>query len=247
MKKKNGLRWLFTVFVVLCALSAFTLGGIFSGLLFLVLAFIISPIRRTLFKNLPEIFQRKGVLVAIGFVVGFAALLSVPRVPNTDETPSTQIDTTSVVNETDMVLPTEDRSASSSDAGVKSIEVSDTSNSSEEQEAVKKAEEEAAKKAEEEAAKKAEEEAAALKAAEEAATKQVAEQPDSSTIANGTESADALAVLQMGPTTGGPCWVPRNGGKKYHSKSSCSQMVDPIYTTVDTATACGFDACKKCH
>ena len=87
---------------------------------------------------------------------------------------------------------------------------------------------------------------AAQKAAEEA-TRQAEQQPDSSTIANGTESPDALAVLQMGPTTGSPCWVPRNGGTKYHSKSSCSQMVDPIYTTVDTAAACGFEACKKCH
>ena len=124
-----------------------------------------------------------------------------------------------------------------------------------EEEAAKKAEEEAAQKAaEEEAAKKAEEEAAqkaaeeeATKKAEEAAAQQTAQQADSSTVANGTESASALAVLQMGPTTGSPCWVPRNGGTKYHSNSGCSGMDDPIYTTVDTATACGFDACKRCH
>lgn len=116
-------------------------------------------------------------------------------------------------------------------------------------EAAKKAAEEAATKkaAEEAAAQKEAEEAAAQKAAQEAAAAQTVPQVNSSTVANGTESANALAVLQMGPTTGSPCWVPRNGGQKYHSKSSCSGMEDPIYTTVDTATQCGFDACKRCH
>ncbi len=120
----------------------------------------------------------------------------------------------------------------------------------EEEAAKRKAEEEAAKKAEEEAArKKAEEEAAAQKAAEEAATRQAAQQPDSSTVANGTEDANAKKVLEMGPTTGGTCWVPRNTDRKakYHSNQNCSKMKDPIKTTVDTATACGYDACKKCY
>ena len=260
MKKKNGLQWVFTVFVALCAISAFTIGGgILSGLLFLILAFLISPMRKRLIENLPENFQRKGVLVAIGSVVGLLALFTFPSAPNNDETRSTQVDTTSVVNETSRALPAEDRDTPTSDEGVKTVEESNSlklleeqkseeaAQKAEEEAAKKKAEEEAAKKAEEEAAKKkAEEEAAAQKAAEET-TRQAEQQPDSSTIANGTESPDALAVLQMGPTTGSPCWVPRNGGTKYHSKSSCSQMVDPIYTTVDTAAACGFEACKRCH
>lgn len=300
MKKKNGLQWFFTVFVALCAISAFTIGGgILSGLLFLILAFLISPMRKRLIENLPENFQRKGVLVAIGSVVGLLALFTFPSAPNNDETRSTQVDTTSVVNETSRALPTEDRATPGSDEAVKTVEESNTlklldeqeseetakkaeeeaaKKKAEEEAAKKKAEEEAAKKAEEEAAKKkaeakkAEEEAAKKKAEEEAtkkaeeeaarkkaeeeevvqkeeeeATRQAEQQPDSSTIANGTESPDALAVLQMGPTTGSPCWVPRNGGTKYHSKSSCSQMIDPIYTTVDTAAACGFEACKRCH
>lgn len=96
-------------------------------------------------------------------------------------------------------------------------------------------------------------EATVAQKAEESATQQpeaeavAAEQPDSSTVPNGTENANALAVLQMGPTTGAVCWVPRHGGTKYHSKSTCSSMDDPICTTVDTAEACGFEACKRCH
>ena len=30
-------------------------------------------------------------------------------------------------------------------------------------------------------------------------------------------------------------WIPTNGGKKYHSKSSCSQMIDPILVTKSEA------------
>ena len=41
-------------------------------------------------------------------------------------------------------------------------------------------------------------------------------------------------------------WIPTNGGSKYHSKSSCSGMKNPIQVTVSEAIANGFDACKKC-
>ena len=102
------------------------------------------------------------------------------------------------------------------------------------------------------AAQEAAEESAAQQKAEEAAQQAEAEaaaaqQPDSSTVANGTENANALAVLQMGPTTGDVCWVPRKGGTKYHTSPTCSGMDDPICTTVDTAEACEFEACKRCH
>lgn len=143
---------------------------------------------------------------------------------------------------------TETKLADEKSAAQKTTEEASAQKASDDAAAQKAAEEAAAQKeAEAAAAQKAAEEAAAQKAAEEAAAQQAAAQANSSTVANGTESADALAVLNMGPTTGSPCWVPRNGGKKYHSSSSCSGMDDPIYTTVDTATACGFDACKKCH
>lgn len=42
-------------------------------------------------------------------------------------------------------------------------------------------------------------------------------------------------------------WVPINGGTKYHSKSGCSNMKDPMQVTLDTAIANGYTACKKCH
>jgi len=42
-------------------------------------------------------------------------------------------------------------------------------------------------------------------------------------------------------------WIPTNGGKKYHSKSSCSNMIDPDYVTLNEAIDLGFTACKRCH
>ena len=42
-------------------------------------------------------------------------------------------------------------------------------------------------------------------------------------------------------------WIPTKGGKKYHSKSSCSNMDGPIYVTISEAKQKGFSACKKCY
>ena len=42
-------------------------------------------------------------------------------------------------------------------------------------------------------------------------------------------------------------WVPVNGGTKYHSRSSCSNMINPIQVSIDTAKGKGYTACKRCH
>lgn len=41
-------------------------------------------------------------------------------------------------------------------------------------------------------------------------------------------------------------WID-NTGKKYHNKSSCSNMSDPYQVTVDEAVNRGYDPCKKCY
>ena len=40
-------------------------------------------------------------------------------------------------------------------------------------------------------------------------------------------------------------WIPQTG-KKYHSKSSCSNMKNPSEVTIERAQELGFTACKKC-
>ena len=42
-------------------------------------------------------------------------------------------------------------------------------------------------------------------------------------------------------------WIPTNGGTKYHSRSSCSNMDNPREVTVSEAQTLGFSPCKKCH
>ena len=42
-------------------------------------------------------------------------------------------------------------------------------------------------------------------------------------------------------------WIPTNGGTKYHTKSSCSSMKDPVQVTKDEAISRGFTACQRCH
>ena len=42
-------------------------------------------------------------------------------------------------------------------------------------------------------------------------------------------------------------WIPTHGGKKYHSKSTCSGMKGPEKVSISVAKQRGFTACKKCH
>ena len=41
-------------------------------------------------------------------------------------------------------------------------------------------------------------------------------------------------------------WLPTDGGKKYHSKSNCSSMNNPVQATESEAINRGFSKCGKC-
>lgn len=41
-------------------------------------------------------------------------------------------------------------------------------------------------------------------------------------------------------------WVPTNGGKKRHRRSTCSNMLSPRKMSVRNADALGLDPCKRC-
>lgn len=60
-------------------------------------------------------------------------------------------------------------------------------------------------------------------------------------------SAAAVQTISAGKKTEQMVWVPTHGGKKYHSKSTCSNMKDPEKVTLSKAKAEGFTACKKCY
>lgn len=42
-------------------------------------------------------------------------------------------------------------------------------------------------------------------------------------------------------------WIPTHGGTKYHRKSNCSQMKDPVQVTKSEAINRGFEPCGKCY
>ena len=42
-------------------------------------------------------------------------------------------------------------------------------------------------------------------------------------------------------------WIPTKGGKKYHAKASCSNMIDPDEVTKNEAEDLGFEPCKRCY
>lgn len=60
-------------------------------------------------------------------------------------------------------------------------------------------------------------------------------------------SGSAVTVPTFEDTQGNLVWVPVKGGKKYHSKSSCSNMVNPMQVTVEHAVANGYTPCKRCY
>ncbi len=50
-------------------------------------------------------------------------------------------------------------------------------------------------------------------------------------------STAAVQTISAGKKTEQMVWVPTHGGKKYHSKSTCSNMKDPEKVTLSTAKA----------
>lgn len=57
----------------------------------------------------------------------------------------------------------------------------------------------------------------------------------------------SVTVPAREETVGNLVWVPVNGGKKYHTKSTCSNMKEPMQVSEETAIENGYTACKRCH
>lgn len=61
------------------------------------------------------------------------------------------------------------------------------------------------------------------------------------------QKKSATSTGSASQKTGQMVWIPTNGGKKYHSKSTCSNMENPKQVDRADAEAQGFTACKKCY
>ena len=69
----------------------------------------------------------------------------------------------------------------------------------------------------------------------------------SSSLASASVSGSTEATTDAANTTEATVWIPTNGGTKYHSNSSCSNMKNPQQVTLSQALAAGYTACKKCY
>lgn len=79
--------------------------------------------------------------------------------------------------------------------------------------------------------------------------------PSTSTASKSTASSStssSKSSTKMAPSTaykkvGVLVWIPTHGGKKYHSNSSCSGMINPRRVDLGEAKALGFTACGRCY
>ena len=69
----------------------------------------------------------------------------------------------------------------------------------------------------------------------------------SSNSSDSGSDGSSVTVPSHEDTVGNLVWVPTKGGKKYHSRSGCSNMEGPMQVTVEHATALGYTSCKRCH
>lgn len=80
---------------------------------------------------------------------------------------------------------------------------------------------------------------------------QVATAEAGAAVAGGTIASSgggaSVTVPDVAQTGADMVWIPTNGGTKYHCKSSCSNMVNPMQVTREQAEANGFTPCGRCH
>ena len=67
---------------------------------------------------------------------------------------------------------------------------------------------------------------------------------NASSSSGGNASVTVPDIAEIGADM---VWIPINGGKKYHRKSSCSNMIDPMQVTREQAEANGFTPCGRCN
>lgn len=74
----------------------------------------------------------------------------------------------------------------------------------------------------------------------------------SSKTSSSSSTSSSKSTTPKAPTTaykkvGIMVWIPTNGGKRYHSNSSCSGMISPRRVDLGEAKALGFTACGRCY
>lgn len=76
--------------------------------------------------------------------------------------------------------------------------------------------------------------------------------PSKSTSTSSSRTSTSKSTVKTAPSTaykkvGLLVWIPTNGGKRYHSNSSCSGMISPRRVDLGEARYLGFTACGRCY
>lgn len=102
--------WFFFAFFLLFALGAFLSGGILSGIFFLILAVLCSPLRKKIFEHLPDGVNRIPVKIGAGVL---ALILSFGFFPGSETTETSLQDVAVTADESteDTVITERDRAA----------------------------------------------------------------------------------------------------------------------------------------
>lgn len=69
----------------------------------------------------------------------------------------------------------------------------------------------------------------------------------SSSSTSGSSSITKKAPTSAYKKVGIMVWIPTHGGKRYHSNSSCSGMINPRRVDLGEARYLGFTACGRCY
>ena len=93
----------------------------------------------------------------------------------------------------------------------------------------------------------AKEQAEQERLAQEAALAAQQESSDVNRSSSSSSNSSAVDVPDGNIAGENLVWVPVNGGTKYHTRSSCSKMEDPVQIPLTEAEQRGYTPCKKCH
>lgn len=77
-------------------------------------------------------------------------------------------------------------------------------------------------------------------------TPKLTEIPETAPESKSTAAPEPTLEPETTPASEPMVWIPQHGAK-YHSSSTCSNMIDPSQVTLSDAIAWGYTACSKCY
>lgn len=257
MKRKNIVKWVISIFMILFALTAFgNSGGFLAGIVFLALAVFVNPIF-TAFLEKRDITVKKTITIPATIVAFCIGCIMVP----TSEKEATEVEAAQIsAMEKAEFTPETSTAENIIISRNMPIEQEEPEQGQDIQDQImletaelesvmpEKAEQEQTIEEEVDKERAAQEKAEQEKVAQEKIVQEKAEQSSGNISKSSSgSSSQSVTVPTSEDKEGDLVWVPTKGGTKYHSKASCSNMKDPMQVTKEHAEANGYTPCKKCY